>query len=218
MRYLTVRLEPTDGGAFHPVGELLAEEPSITREAIHHVELLDDETVVTLAEGSGDRERYAELMTESPVVEDFMVAGEERWMATSQFEARDPARQILSWRRESELVVETPIKINDDGSVRMTYLGSEGDFRALYDTMTASSALHMEVLETGDYQPNPPTFSRVLTTRQQEVLQAAVDCGYYTNPRTATHEDIAATVGIAPTTVGDHLREIEARVFGTLVR
>jgi predicted DNA binding protein len=59
---------------------------------------------------------------------------------------------------------------------------------------------------------------RVLTTRQQEILQVAVEAGYYSNPRGATHEDIANTIGIAPTTVGDHLREIESKVFETLVR
>jgi len=59
---------------------------------------------------------------------------------------------------------------------------------------------------------------RALTTRQQEVLRAAVEVGYYENPRTGTHEDVAAAVGIAPTTAGDHIREIETRVFGTLVR
>jgi predicted DNA binding protein len=49
------------------------------------------------------------------------------------------------------------------------------------------------------------------------VLEVAVAEGYYHNPREATHEDIANVVGIAPTTVGDHLREIEMNVFEMLV-
>lgn len=218
MRYLTVRLEPTDGGAFHPVGERLAEEPSVRREAIHHVELLADGTVLTLAEGSGDRDRYEELMAESPHVEDVLVSGDERWLATSQFTARGPVERLLAWRRESDLVVETPIRVNADGSMRITFLGGEADFRELYDRTVEAADLSVEVVETGEYDPDTDAFVRGLTTRQQEVLEAAVEVGYYSDPRSATQEDVAEAVGIAPTTAGTHLRTIEARVFGALVR
>jgi hypothetical protein len=218
MRYLTVRLAATETGAFHPVGKRLADEPSIQREALHHVELLADGTVLTLAEGSGDRARYEELMAGSPYVEDFLVSGERRWMATSQFEATEPVRQLLEWRSESDLVVEWPIKINDDGSARITYLGTESEFQELYEQTVDSTAFDVEVVETGTYEPDTNSFMRALTTRQQEVLQAAVDVGYYNDPREATHETVAEAVGIAPTTAGAHLRRIEARVFEALVR
>jgi hypothetical protein len=218
VRYLTLRLRPTDGGAFHPVGERLARDPSIRREAIHHVELLADGTVLTLAEGSGDRERYEELMSTAPEVEDFLVSGSERWMATSQFEARAPVRQLLEWRRGSDLVVEMPIDINDDGSLRVTFIGTDSDFSALYEYTTESAEFDGEVVETGTYDPDRDSLVRVLTSRQQEILRAAVAVGYYSNPREANHKIVAEEVGIAPSTAGDHLRAIEARIFDTLVR
>ncbi|WP_435153722.1 hypothetical protein [Haladaptatus sp. DFWS20] len=86
MRYLTVHLMPRDGGVFHPLGSELREESLIHREAIHHAEHLDDGTVVLLAEASGNRKRYEEIMTASSYVDDFLVAGEERWVAVSRFE------------------------------------------------------------------------------------------------------------------------------------
>jgi len=218
MRYLTVRLGPTENGAFHPVGKRLADEPSIQREAIHHIELLAGGTVLTLAEGSGDRQRYEQLMAESPHVDDVLVSGDERWLATSQFTARGPVQQLLEWRQKSDLVVEMPIPINDDGSMRITYLGSETDFQELYDKSRDATDLDFEVIETGEHDPDVDTFLRGLTPRQQEVLQAAVEVGYYSEPRAATHEDVATAVGIAPTTAGSHLRKIESRVFGALVR
>lgn len=218
MRYLTVCLEPTTGDAFHPVDKRLADEPSIRREAIHHVELLGDGTVLTLAEGSGDRECYEQLMADSPYVEKFLVSGDERWLATSQFTAQGPVKRLLQWRRDSDLVVEMPIPINDDGSLRITYLGREPEFQELYDRTIRASAIDVEIVETGEYDPEADTFMRALTSRQKEVLQAAVEVGYYNEPREATHKDVAEAVGIAPTTVGTHLRKIEARVFPTLVR
>lgn len=218
MRYLTVLVRPAETGAFHPLGRALSEDPSLTREAIHHVELLDDGTVLLFAEGSGDRNRYEEIMADSPAVLDYLVSGEQQWMAVSQFEATELAERILDRQRESDVVVETPIYFTEDGALRITYLGSDPAFQSLFEDVAADAGVAFEVVETGEYDPEQASFTRLLTARQREVLDAAVAVGYYDNPRTATHEDVAERVGIAPTTAGEHLRKIEARVFGALVR
>lgn len=217
MRYLTVGVHATETGAFHPIEKRIAAEPAIQQEAIHHVELLADGTAVMLAEGSGNRERYEEIMRESAHVERFLVSGDQRWVATSQFEALGPVRRFLEIRRESDLVVEWPIQFTAPGSVEITFLGTASEFREFYTDTGQSEPFDIEVVETGTYDPNDVPFMRTLTTRQQEVLEAAIEEGYYRNPREATHEDIADVVKIAPTTVGDHLREIETQVFETLV-
>lgn len=218
MRYLTVGVHAVEPGAFHPIGKRLAEEPAIQQEAIHHAELLADGTIVLLAEGSGDRERYEEIMRESAQVETFLVSGEQRWIATSQFEAHGPVRRFLEMRRESDLVVKWPIQFTGGGSIEITFLGTDSDFQDFYNLIGQSDIFDVQVVETGAYDPNDTSFMRALTTRQQEVLEAAVEEGYYNNPREATHDDVADVIGIAPTTVGDHLREIEMRVFEMFVR
>ena len=217
MRYLTVRVHPEDGATFHPLGGRLAAEPSIDREAIHHVELLANGTVLLFAEGSGDKSRYEAIMDESPYVQDYMVSGAERWMAVSRFEPTAATRRMLELQRESGVVVETPIKINDDGSFRVTYVGSDTAFQCLFRDAPEEADLSVEVVDTGDYEPEEGALTRLLTRRQQEVLEAAVEVGYYNAPRQATLEDVGAAVGIAPATVGEHLRKVEARVFGALV-
>ncbi|SNZ12613.1 HTH DNA binding domain-containing protein [Natronoarchaeum philippinense] len=216
MRYLTALVEPA-AGAFHPLGRELSAEPSIQREAIHHVELLDDGTVLLFAEGSGDRGRYEAIMRDSPHVVEYMVSGEERWTAVSQFEPTALARRTLELQRDAELVVETPIRFDADGAVRVTYLGDDAAFRELYETVNEAADIDFEVLETGEYDPDEASLARLLTTRQQEVLETAVEVGYYRTPREATLEDIAERVDVAPTTAGEHLRKIEERVFGALV-
>jgi len=215
MRYLTARVEPA-ADAFHPLGRELAAEPSIEREAIHHVELLDDETVLLFAEGSGDRDRYEEIMRDSEYVADYLVSGEERWTAVSQFEPTPLARRTLELQRDAELVVETPIRFDADGALRVTYLGSDAAFRELYETVGEDADVAFEVLETGEYDPSEAPLTRLLTVRQREVLEVAVETGYYRTPREATLEDVAERVDVAPTTAGEHLRKIEERVFGAL--
>jgi predicted DNA binding protein len=156
------------------------------------------------------------LGTESHVI-DYIVSGDDRWMSVSQFETTDTVRQILERRRNSDIVVETPIQINANGSLRVTYLGSESELQSLFQQVSTDTDLSFEVLETGTYEPDDASLTRLLTARQQEVLEAAVRVGYYSAPRDGTHQDVAEDVGIAPTTAGEHLRKIEERVFETLV-
>jgi len=216
MRYLTVQLVPREGAGFHPLGERLTTEPALQREAVHHFELLDDGTLLLLAEGSGDRDRYEEIMASEPTVRNYMVSGEERWMAVSQFEVNGAVREILEWQRREEIVVEMPLQFQRDGSQQMTLIGDDESFRALYEEATALDVFDIEIVETGEYSPDTDRLARTLTTRQQEIMQAAVDLGYYREPREATHEDVAAALDLSPSAVGKHLRRIEERVFDAL--
>ncbi|WP_135306463.1 helix-turn-helix domain-containing protein [Haloarcula amylovorans] len=218
MRYMTMRLVPAEGAGFHPLGKQLSADPAIQREAIHHVKFLDDGTVLTFAEGSGDRERYEEIMSSSPSVHAYMVSGDDRWMAVSQFEPTEQVRRILEWHQRADIVVETPILFGANGAQKITIIGDESAFKTLFNEAATIESLEFEILETGEYEPNTQQFTRSLTSRQEQVLAAAVDVGYYRAPREATHKDVAEAVGLAPSTVGDHLRKIEARVFEAIVR
>jgi predicted DNA binding protein len=216
MRYLTLRMVPQDSDGFHPLGRRLAEEPSLRREAVHHFERLDDGSVLLFAEGSGDRDRYEEIMSAAPTVRDYMVSGEDRWMAVSQFESNGTLREILEWQRREDIVVETPLRFQQDGSQEMTIIGDEESFRELYEEATSLDSFDIEVVETGEYTPDAHQLARTLTTRQQEILSVAVELGYYREPREATHEDVAATLDLSSSAVGTHLRRIEERVFDAL--
>jgi len=217
MRYLTVLVKPDEGRAFHPLGKELADDPSIDRRAIHHIELLDDDTVLLFAEASGSKERYKRIMEESPHVISYLTAGDDRWMAVSQFEPTAQLRRSLELQRESLLVIETPIQFTSDNHLKVTYIGSDETFSKLYDYADEMGQVTFEVLKMGDYTADKSSFNRMITSRQEEVLEAAVDLGYYSDPRQASLEDIGEVVGISPGTVGEHLRKAEERVFTELV-
>ena len=217
MRYLTVVVKPDGGGAFHPLGGKLSDEPSIERRAIHRVELLADDTVLLLAEASGSQERYEQIMAESPHVIEYLTAGDDRWMAVSQFEPTEAVLRALKLQRDSFLVIDTPISFTSEDYLKITYLGTEDTFRDLFEYVEAVDSITVDILNMGDYEADRSSFSRVITARQEEVLEAAVDLGYYSEPRQASLEDIGEVVGIAPGTVGEHLRKAEERVFSEIV-
>lgn len=49
------------------------------------------------------------------------------------------------------------------------------------------------------------------------MLAAAIQNGYYEDPRRTSQQDLAETLGIAPGTMNQHLRRIEATVFSAFV-
>ena len=217
MRYLTGIVGPSERGAFHPLGRELTEDPAIERQAIHRVELLGDGTVLLLAEASGSQERYREIMDRSPHVVEYLTAGTDQWTTVSHFEPTDEMRRVLELQRDSLLVIDTPIHFTDDDRLKVTYLGTDKTFKTLFEYAKSAQGVTFDVIEMGDYEAEDSSFSRLMTSRQKEVLETAVDLGYYSEPRKATLEEIGREVSISPGTVGEHLRKVEERVFSAIV-
>lgn len=54
-------------------------------------------------------------------------------------------------------------------------------------------------------------------TRQREILTTAVESGYYELPRETTLDKLASEIGVAKTTVSQHLRKAERRIIEFVV-
>jgi len=216
MRYVTVLVRPREGRAFHPLGRELAEDPEVTREAIHKVELLDDGTGAMLGEVRGNLDRYREILEHSGHVYEYSVSGTDWGYSYTHFEPTELTRELMSQRRETEVMVDMPSHYTDNGALRVTFVGNDAAFQETFAMMP--DELELEVLETGEYHPDMRQLFSQLTDRQQEILEAAVREGYYENPREATHQDIADRLDLSPGTVGEHLRKIESRVFAEFIR
>ncbi|ESP89771.1 putative DNA binding protein [Candidatus Halobonum tyrrellensis G22] len=156
-------------------------------------------------------------MEGSPHVVSYLTAGDTRWMAVSQFEPTDAVRRSLELQRETLLVVETPIRFTSDNQLKVTYIGTDETFSKLYEYADEMDQLTFDVLKMGDYEADASSVNRVITSRQEEVLETAVDLGYYSDPRQSSLEEIGEAIGISPGTVGEHLRKAEERVFTELV-
>jgi predicted DNA binding protein len=52
-----------------------------------------------------------------------------------------------------------------------------------------------------------------LTNRQREILELAIECGYYESPRKATLSEVAENATVNLSTIGDHLRRTEAKIL-----
>jgi DNA-directed RNA polymerase sigma subunit (sigma70/sigma32) len=138
------------------------------------------------------------------------------WYSYTHFEPTEVTERMLEVRYDRGLAMEMPIEVEPGGSMVFTLVGPEGAFAEA--VRADAPEYELEVLETGEHTPAPDDLFLSLTERQREVLEAAVGLDYYDDPRAATHEDIAREVDTAPSTIGEHPRKVESRVFAQLVR
>lgn len=214
MRYVKIVLVP-EGSDPHPAAGQLSGDPDLSREAILHLNLLEDGTAVTLSRLRGDRARLEELLEDTEAILRYDVSETGAGLhAYIHFEPNDTARNLLALTQRHELVVDTPIEYGPDGSLRVAVIGDDDTVqRAIEDV---PDGIRLELRQLSDYDPELRQLSSLLTERQQEILDAAVRVGYYRVPREATHEDIAANLDLSTTTVGEHLRKIEARLLSEI--
>jgi predicted DNA binding protein len=211
MRYVRTVIWPREGG-LHPVDEALAEEPNLERELLHNISLLDDGTAITLMQLSGDAERAHKIAQEAEEVLDYQLSeGEDEMLVYTYFVPTDTIVELLSLFREYELILDMPLEYTADGKLRVHIVGEEEIIREVIPQVPDGIGLNLEQIT--DYAPEEERLFGMLTERQQETLQAAIEAGYYNVPREATHEDIAERLDRSDGTVGEHLRKIEAKVM-----
>ncbi len=213
MRYITFVAYPQGGGINRL--DRRVNELDLEYRATHRMELLDDDTVAMFAEGRGDIAGLRDLLEASPEVVEFSLSGDDSgFFSYTRYGADELTRLLLEDRRKSSSLMDMPVEHTDDGGLRVTYIGTEAAFTEAVSNQP--DGVRIEVERTGPYTPTSRHVISQLTDRQREVLSAATDLGYYQEPRNTTYKDIAEATGLSETTVGEHLRKIEAIVFSSL--
>jgi predicted DNA binding protein len=130
------------------------------------------------------------------------------------FEPNEMTGALLDLRRSHELVVRTPIRWRSNDRIEISAVG---DDRTLQQAVAElPEEFGVELVEIGEYDPANERPEALLTDRQLEVLDAALEVGYYEEPRQGTQADVAEVVDLAPATVGEHLRRIEGKVLRSI--
>ncbi|MFC6765860.1 helix-turn-helix domain-containing protein [Natrinema soli] len=215
MRYAKCIIIPDDEG-LHPVDKRIADHPEVSRELLHNVNLLADETIVTIYQFAGDRDALESILADSPMVRKYQLSGvDDEIHAYIHVEAHSRLVGLLSMLKEFEFIFDTPLEFTRRGGLRVTMIGDVGSFQdAIPDV---PDGIRLKLLKTGEYEPDTDRLFSQLTERQQEILQTAVDMGYYNVPRAVTHEDIGNELGCTGGTVGGHLRKIESKILAQII-
>jgi predicted DNA binding protein len=215
MRYLKSVLSPTDG-TFHPVEEMIADNPDLRRGQVHHINLLSDDTVAALYEIEGEGGVLRDALKESDEVLSYDVidVSEDTHHVYVHVRQGDPVVNLLSIVDDRRLMVDTPMEFVEDG-VRATVIGEQSTLREALDDIP--EGVDVDVRRVGEYSPQDDRVLANLTDRQREVLRVAARLGYYDVPRSATHDEVADSLGCAPSTASEHLRKIESKIVDVLL-
>lgn len=217
MRYFDFTISPEDGG-IHPADKVIADQPGVSRISLMHVNALGDGTGVLLYRLRGDHEPLTEAIEESNTVLawDVLDVQDEIFHLYIHVPPGQPAGSLMALTQKYALIIDTPLKFTDQGGLRTTIVGTHEMLRqALSET---PDGVRFAVEQAGQYTPDREDILSILTKRQHEVFETAVEEGYYEIPREATHEDIADSLECAPSTVDEHLRKAESRVLSSLMR
>lgn len=212
MRSLTFVCTPSDGHAGHE----LVEASNLTRERIYHTNVMEDGTMILLGRLSGDLDQARQVFADEDDILAYSISGEDEGSGLAYVHARPPSevRQLMHLPREHEVFLDFPLETTARGGLRIVMIGETNEVlqEALADI---PDEMDVTVERIGRYPDSSGDVAALLTDRQQEMLNVALDLGYYRVPRQATHADIAERVGLTVGTVTEHLQKIEARVFGT---
>lgn len=216
MRYFKLHLTPPDG-AFHPVDRVMAEKADVQREALLHLNLLQDGTGVALylLRGAPDGLEAALADQQAALSYDVFNVDGGVFNVHLHFEPDSPATDLLRIAEEHKLIVDPPLEFTRNGGLLISVAGTQDAIRRAAENLPESVG-RVTLERMGEYDPERDSFVEALTMRQRDVLATAVELGYYSTPRAVTHEDIAEELDCSAGTVGEHLRKVEAKVLAEL--
>ncbi|MFB6270563.1 MAG: helix-turn-helix domain-containing protein [Halobacterium sp.] len=195
----------------HPMHNFLVDHPGMEREELWSWSFVGD-LPTCLFRVEGDVDAYRDRIA---AVDSVARCDLTRETAASfyAFVQAEPSEDEWEWMRafgRASLVVMPPVEYTTEGEAVFEVLGDPDDLRGLLAHLP--DRVDVTVDRAGEFDRHPSR-AAALTARQREAVSAAVDLGYYDVPREATLEDVAAELGVASSTVSDHLRKAEAAVM-----
>ena len=218
MRYFDLALSPEHQG-IHPVDADIASLTRVDREALLHIDAFGDGTGVLLYRLHGDRAEVESVVDghEEIVSYDLLdVDAENTFHLYLHVQPGEPAGTLMALCYEFALIIDTPIEFTDRGGVLVTIVGTHDMLRGALKSVPEE--INVSIQQVGQYSPGTRDMLSMLTQRQREVFETAVEMGYYDIPRQVNQSDLADTLECAPSTVDEHLRKAESKMLSALLK
>jgi predicted DNA binding protein len=218
MRYFDLVLTSEHNG-IHPVDAELSRIDGVGREALLHIDSFGDGTGVLLYRLNGDRDSVVEAVKahDSVISYDVLdVEAENTFHLYVHVHPGEPAGTLMALCYEFALIIDTPIEFTDRGGVLVTIVGTHDMLREALKAVP--DHISVSIQQVGQYSPGTRDMLSMLTDRQREVFETAVEMGYYDIPRQVNQGELADELGCAPSTVDEHLRKAESKMLSALLR
>ncbi|WP_267643977.1 helix-turn-helix domain-containing protein [Haloarchaeobius amylolyticus] len=199
-------------GQLHPLQAAIEASPAVTIEKTHQINRVG-ERFVELSEFSGNIAKLEQVLSTEDSVRDFTVT-HKTGLAYVEYGQSSSLAELFAILTAYSLVLIPPVEYTDEypaSGIRLTVVGTEAAITQITSNIPSGIDLYPE--HVGEYVPGGSQLEDLLTERQRDVFEVAVELGYYEIPREATHKEIAAAVDRAPATVSEQLQRIEANLL-----
>ena len=203
----------------HPMHAFVADTPGFRETRLRHWNpgVGERNTLVFFVDGD-DEAAYTDALTEQPSVIEYEVAsatGRRGFHLVVVEDQRTADARLTAAFLRTDVVVVPPVVYRGDHSIGVSLVGANDALTAALERLPDEVTVAIERLRPYDGRLSDP--KATLTSRQRAALEAAVDAGYYANPRETTLASVADELGCAPGTAAEHLRKAEATVLGRVV-
>ncbi|WP_435319086.1 helix-turn-helix domain-containing protein [Haloarchaeobius sp. TZWSO28] len=207
MRFVRLRVQVPEG--VHPVVDCWTHSPAIDRVQGLHWNVTD-EGVAIMDYVEGDEEVAREVLASADEVVHFDVTPAGDGFYVHVIDSTTPVTaDLFDTFASGSLLVVPPVEYGD-GEVRVSVVGTDDDLQRAVAAIPETMPTTIEAV--GEYDRDPDTARDALSARQDDALAAAVAVGYYDVPRTGTIEDVAAELGISPSTAAEHVQKAESKL------
>lgn len=214
VKTLALRLDP-DEASTHPMHAFVAERPEFGPTRLLQWNPRIGETNVLLFHIDGPPEPFLPALDgvdTAEVVEPSAESTVDGFYLYVRERLTERDRGLVEAFADENVVVLPPVVYDTDGSMWFSVVGTGDALGRAIDRTPDGVDVSVRRVRSGAGAAIDPGAG--LTDRQREVVGAAVDAGYYEEPREATVADVADRLGCAPSTAAEHIRRAEA----TLVR
>lgn len=216
MKYVMLSLTQTPSDR-HPMHQFV-----VDREGYETVRLLGS----TLGDGAHTAlfhvegwppDAYEERLHETSSIEEYALSTQsnQTFSVYVREKLTEHDRGITDAFGQAGLVIVFPVVYRSDGDITVTLVGPAATLQDAIEDVPADIAVDLR--DIGSYDSRRIGNQRDLTDRQAEAVATAVECEYYKNPRAGSVEDVAESMGCAPSTAAEHLRRAERTVMRSLV-
>lgn len=214
-----VRLTLDAGGReadIHPMYDLLSNADCVEQATALQWNFTGEELGI-MHHVEGDADRFAAAVEGVPQVVGYEPSrtGEGEFYAYVRDELTPAAREMFEVLAAGTAVVVPPVAYEPDGTVSFSAFGPAGEIDAAVELVP--DFIGVGVRKVGGMSGLPGLRAAVLSDRQREAARTGLELGYYEVPRTASHEDVAAAMGCAPSTAAEHLRKAESKLLDAVL-
>jgi len=194
--------------------ELLADSPCVREALMYDSNNTGSVRPVALYEVHGDIERFRKRLEEAPEVQEATTTpiSDRRFNLLVVLDLTEASviEDVLKAVTTEGLIVAKPV-VYRNGEVHARIVGSSSTLQKAVEEFP--SEIDLDIVSVGEFNRSRESPVSVLSDRQREALFAALDHGYYEQPRRSTHEDVAASLGCEPNTASEHLQKAESKIL-----